>query len=172
MRIKITHWNKRYINAIDRVFLETWLETYPNTEYNITKDDVYSAFWTKKQRLEKREKRLNEKEDSDTFLMAKIGNSITWVAKWKVYPDFNELEAIYILPRFQRKWIGKILWNTMQSYFLKDIPTIVRVASYNSKALEFYKQLGFLEHTWKYDTKKVHSLKNWKELPLITLILE
>ncbi len=44
MKIHVIPWNERYIRAIDNVFLETWLETYPSNEFYITKDDVYSAF--------------------------------------------------------------------------------------------------------------------------------
>ena len=171
MKIHVIPWNERYIRAIDNVFLETWLETYPSNEFHITEDDVYSAFWIRKQRLEKRIKQLRNKTEDDIYLMAKIGNKIVGVLRWRKSLEFNELEALYILPQFQRKWIGKALWITLQSHFWTNNPIIVRVATYNQNAIQFYKNIGFMAHSWEFDTKKVHKLKNGKELPLTTMIL-
>jgi ribosomal protein S18 acetylase RimI-like enzyme len=57
----------------------------------------------------------------------------------------NKLRTIYVLPEFQGKGIGKMLWEEAKKFSDSTKDTIVEVATYNINTIEFYKKLGFVD---------------------------
>ncbi len=57
--------------------------------------------------------------------------------------EYNLLQAIYVLPEYHRRNIGSIIWREAEKFLDSNKETIVRVASYNDRAIKFYKKLGF-----------------------------
>lgn len=49
------------------------------------------------------------------------------------------------MPEYQGRGIGKMFWNEALSFFDKDKDIFVEVADYNLNAINFYRQLGFVD---------------------------
>ena len=171
MTIHTIPWNKRYVRAIDTVFLQTWLDTYQNHEYNIKKIDIIEHFWKLAPRLERRKIKLESVNHNEIRIMAKEWNKIIGVCVAKKDNKKNILESIYILWSHQWKGIWRKLWGDVIEFFDKRLPVVVEVASYNQNAIAFYKKLGFYRHTWEHHNNDFHNLKNGKSIPIITMIL-
>ena len=58
----------------------------------------------------------------------------------------NQLRTIYVLPEFQGKGIGKMLWNEVKKFCDPTKDIIVQVVTYNQNTIEFYKKLGFIDN--------------------------
>lgn len=71
----------------------------------------------------------------------------------------NRLQTIYVLPEYQGKGIGKMLWKQAQEFFNKNKNIYVSVVTYNDKAISFYKKLGFIDNgkTWSDEKFRMKS---------------
>ncbi|HYD91952.1 MAG TPA: GNAT family N-acetyltransferase [Flavobacterium sp.] len=145
MSITVTDAEIKDVLGIRKVFYETWLVTYPNEELGITRDDIedrYKDAFTK-EKLKKQEDQIKNLPANQKLLVAKDADKVVGVCRIIKHEDKNQLQAIYVLPQYQGKGIGKMFWNEALRFFDKDKPTFVEVATYNTKAIEFYKKLGF-----------------------------
>jgi len=84
--------------------------------------------------------------------------------------DFNQLQAIYVLPTYQHKGVGKALWNTASKFINPDKKTIVQVADYNEKAIKFYEKLGFVDTGKRFSDKKF-TMKSGAIIPEMEMVL-
>ena len=50
-----------------------------------------------------------------------------------------------MLPEYQGKGVGKLLWKEAQRHFNAEKDIIVEVATYNTRAIRFYEHLGFID---------------------------
>ena len=144
--IKIVFPKPEDAEGIQNVFYKSWLDTYPNEEIGITIDDVehwYKDAWQEK--LNKLRSRIINPPENQSLFIAKDGDLVVGVCRIVKHPDKNQLQAIYVLPEHQRKGIGKMLWNKALEIFDSNKDTIVQVAIYNKKAIDFYKKLGFVD---------------------------
>ena len=133
--------------GIQEVFYTTWLATYPNVEYGITREDVEERF-----RDRCSEKKLSELADTlevlpsgYLFLVARDGDIVVGICRLIKHTEYNQLHAIYVLPTYQRHGIGQMFWDEAQKFFDQSKDTIVRVAVYNTPAISFYTKLGFVD---------------------------
>lgn len=136
--------------GIGEVFYETWLATYPNAEVGITTDDV-EDIW--KNRSIADGSRFKSFPDNELFLTAKCDGLVVGVCSLVKHEDKNELKAIYVLPEYQGKGIGKMFWNEALKYFDKNKKITVDVADYNTPAINFYKKLGFIDSGNRFPMK-------------------
>ncbi len=130
---------------IEELFYRTWLETYPNKEAGVTRDDVEDKYKSSfsDEMLAKRAERIAQPPDGDTLLLAKEGKKIVGLCRVVVHQDKNQLQAIYVLPEYQSRGVGSLLWKEAQKHFDVRRDIVVHVATYNTKAVAFYKKLGF-----------------------------
>ncbi|MDO8510392.1 MAG: GNAT family N-acetyltransferase [bacterium] len=156
--------------GIQTVFYKTWLDTYPNEQYGITRDDVEDrykeAFTT---RLVKRENQIQNLPPNHRFFVARDRGSVTGVCHAIVHNDRNELQAIYVLPEYQGKGIGKMLWERALNFFDPRKDIYVKVAVYNQKAIGFYKRFGFQE-TGKTFSDERFRMKSGALIPELELV--
>ncbi len=161
---------------IGDVFYRTWLATYPNKEVGLTTDDV-EDLW--KNRGNADGSRFKSFPDNELFLTVKVEGHVVGVCsavkhdpvgepsgdftKSPAGSDINELKAIYVLPEYQGRGVGKMFWSEILKYFDPNKNIKVEVATYNAKAIEFYKKLGF-EDTGKRVPMKI----NFKSGAVIT----
>lgn len=159
------------VRGMQEVFRRTWLDTYPNQEFGITISDIedrYKDAFTD-DTLKKRAERIAHPKEGHTLLFAKEGEKVIGLCRIIKHQDSNELQAIYVLPEYQRQGIGRMLWGEAQKFFdtNKDITT--KVALYNNKAIEFYKKLGF-EDTGRQFIDEKYKMKSGAVIKLKELI--
>jgi len=155
-KIEITFPTENDMRGVNEVFYKTWLATYPNEELGITKDDIkyrFRDYFTDERLANGWEKIKSEKDGR--LVLAKEGEKVIGLVRATFHPDKNQLQAIYVLPEYQRMGIGKILWDEAQKLFDSTKDTIVQVATYNTQAIEFYKQLGFNDNGKRLDDEKL-----------------
>lgn len=131
--------------AIVDVLYKTWLTTYPNEEAGITVDDIEDRFKERKSEagIEKSRKRLREQSDNQKTFVVKDGEKVIGVSVVSKDETRNRLIAIYVLPEYQGKGVGKMLWDGIQEFFDDDKDIFVELAEYNTNAMAFYAGLGF-----------------------------
>jgi ribosomal protein S18 acetylase RimI-like enzyme len=144
------------IKDIQDVFYKTWLATYPNKPFGVTVMDIEEKYKDRfsKKAIEKRKKDIVDVSENKLFLVAKDNNKVIGVCKLKKEKIYNELCAIYILPKYQRKGIGKRFWNKTLEFFKDEKDIVVKVAIYNNKAINFYKKIGFKDTNKRFRDKK------------------
>ncbi len=75
------------------------------------------------------------------------------------------------MPQFQNNGIGKKLYNEISKFFNPSQKTIVKVATYNKKAIEFYKKLGFIDTGKRFTNDKIITKKG-VNIPKMEMVLE
>ena len=153
------------------VFYKTWLETYPNEEYAITRHDVEQRF---AERLTKGgvmnfADQIKNPKPNTLFLVAKKQGKVVGVCRIRKDREENELGAIYVLPEFQRQGVGDKLWQEAQKFFDKGRDIVVKVATYNDKAINFYKKLGFVD-TGKRSSDESHRFSSGAIIPEMEMV--
>lgn len=111
------------IPALHNIYSTTWLDTYPNQEFNITKEDIEY--------------------------------------KYEQAP----------LPEYQGLGLGRVLWEEAKKIFDSQKDIIVHVASYNNKAINFYKKLGFVS-TGKIFFDERFKMRNGAIIPELEMIIK
>ncbi len=145
--VKISLASPDDVFGMGNVFYITWLVTYPNKDEGITVDDIEDYFKndSTEEVLNKRREALMNPIKEKTSLVAKYKDEIIGLCNVVRRSDKNQLQAIYVLPEFQGKGIGGLLWEEAQNFFDKKKDIVVEVVTYNIKAIEFYKKLGFVD---------------------------
>ena len=148
------------------IFLVSWLATYANEEYDITVKDINYKFEQAllPEKLAARKLRLAEPKDGELILVGEVDGRIVGVCVGARNFDYNQLQAIYVLPEFQGRGLGRLMFNEVAQIFDKKKKIIVRVASYNDKAIGFYQRLGFVS-TGKMFMDDKHKLRNGSVIP-------
>ena len=133
--------------SMQDVFYRGWLATYPNAEIGLTVDDVEDWYKDRydEEKLQKRREQIANPIDGQTTLVAKDDDKVVGVCRVTKSPDHNQLYAIYVLPEYHRRGIGTAMWDRVQQHLDPTKHTIVEVATYNTKAIDFYEGLGFLD---------------------------
>ncbi len=141
------------------VYYSAWLETYVNEEIGITRDDIEAFFkdQAEQSEIDRRTEHLANLPPNQHLLVAKDGVIVVGVCRIVIREKCNQLQAIYILPEYQRKGIGTMLWNEIKKFFDPTKDTLVQVATYNTTAINFYQKLGFVD-TGKRFTEERHRM--------------
>lgn len=159
--------------AVAEVFYKTWLATYPNEEHGVSVEDIeerYKDAFTEES-IGKRAERIENPKDGEATLVARDGESVVGVCNVSQDEKSNHLNAIYVLPEYQGKGVGKLLWQEAQKHFDPIKDTVVSVATYNDSAINFYKRLGF-EETGKTFVRERHRMKSGVGIPETELIIK
>ena len=160
--------------GIAHVVETTWLSTYPNEEYKITEEDINEILKNRKspEEIEKTRQNIIEEKPDQKIFVAKQGEDIIGFCNAIKKPDFNQLKAIYVLPEYQGQCIGQKLWDQVFTFFNdNNNKIIVHVATYNQKAIDFYKKLGF-EETGKNFSQERFRMKSGSIIPETELCIE
>lgn len=147
----------------------SWYATYIDKKIGITKADIdlMYAQGQARQIAVLRERAQHPKTD-DISLVAKSDKEVVGFARLKIHTDSVEVLSLYVHPEHTGKGIGTNLWLDVEKLLPKDLPITVEVASY-TKAVDFYKKLGFTESGRK-DGEKM--LSSGKRIPLVSMVLE
>jgi ribosomal protein S18 acetylase RimI-like enzyme len=170
--IRIAPADPEDAQGMAEVFYKTWLATYPNKKAGITTDDIEDRFKDSftEESLAKRAERIAIPREGETSFLAKDGDRIVGVCHIVRHPDKNELQAIYILPEYQGKGVGGLLWGEAQKHFTLDKDIIVQVATYNTNAIAFYKKLGFQETGKEFQNERFR-MKSGAVIPETEMVI-
>ncbi len=157
--------------GIRNVLDVTWLATYPNEESGITLEDIKHRIEKKKEdgAVEKLRETLSKTQDNKLSLVAKSGEVVVGVCNLVKNEDKNQLQAIYVMPDFQGKGIGRTFWAEALKFLDPMKDTYVEVAEYNQNAINFYKSLGFEDtgRRFQYERFRMQSGSILPEMEMI-----
>jgi ribosomal protein S18 acetylase RimI-like enzyme len=172
MEIKITDARVEDVEGMQDVFYHSWLDTYPNQEYGITRDDIEYRFRDRHgaERLEKRRAEIRAQDQNRKFIVAKDGTKVVGLCRASKTDEKNQLDAIYLLPEYQGKGIGTMLWKETLSFFDKTKDIFISVATYNKQAINFYAKLGFIDTGRRFSDERF-ALKSRAEIPEMEMVI-
>ena len=158
---------------LHNIYLTTWLNTYPNKELNITEEDIKFKFESRltPEKIEERKLKISNIGENELMLVVEKDNELIALCNAVQRENYNQLQAIYVLPEYQGFGLGWALWKESQRIFNSKKDTIVHVASYNEKAINFYKKLGF-QSTGKIFLDEKFKLRNGAMIPELEMIIK
>ncbi len=160
--------------GIVNVLHKTWLATYPNEELGITVDDIeesYKESFTE-ENLKKLGDKIGKENPNEKRLVAKIGDDVVGVATMVRNENDNQLRTIYVLPEFQGRGIGKMLWEEAKKFCDPNKDIIVQVATYNQNTIEFYKKLGFVDTGKRFSDTTWRAKKMGVSIPEMEMVIK
>jgi ribosomal protein S18 acetylase RimI-like enzyme len=133
-------------DAMRGVQYRTWIATYPNEVFGITKEDIDARFREDPETAQERREQRRRFTNTDPFhsWVALVGTDIIGFCIVKQDEQENLIQALYVLPDYQHKGAGKRLLQTVLAWFGQDRDVVLNVASYNANAIAFYQAFGFV----------------------------
>ena len=150
---------------IAKVVKNAWLETYPNPEQWVYKEDLIQKFQNQNEHTRIFEKLIEKIDQNTCFLVAKSWNETVWVVYAKLDEGKPFLIMLYIDPEYQWKKIWSKLMEQFFDFYSEYDELFLEVASYNEKAINFYKKFWF-EETWE---SWYHTINENVKMPKIKL---
>lgn len=137
--------------AILNIQYRTWRDTYVNDELGVTAEDIDERFgvnnpklWESK--IQKWKETISGQDDTYAVFVAKLNGKVVGFNRPGITPDGRGRPyAMYVLPETQGKGVGTELFKRSLE-FLGDRDLFLHVASFNDKAINFYKSFGFIEN--------------------------
>ena len=159
--------------GITEVLYKTWLATYPNKELGITEQDIEKSFEKSftPESINSLAKKIGSDLPNEKRLVATYGSKVVGVATMVRNEDNNQLRTIYVLPEFQGKGIGKMLWQEAKKFCDPNKDTIVEVATYSQNTIEFYKKLGFVDTGKRLSDMSWGIKENGVSIPEMEMVL-
>ncbi len=170
--IKIIEASPKDARGIMDLLHKTWIDTYPNKEFSITEEDIeesYKGSFTE-ENIKRLEKEITTIPLDQKRLVAKQGDLVVGVATMIKNKENNQLLTLYVLPSFQGQGIGTKLWKELEKFYDHSKDTILEVAIYNKKAINFYKKLGFVETSMRSGKGSWRVKKGELNIPEIEMI--
>jgi ribosomal protein S18 acetylase RimI-like enzyme len=154
---------------------KAWLDTYPNHEIGITEEDIRVRIEGKNGELiPNKIERWRHATGAGVkklavFVVKDAGRVVGFVAP-AIRDGQRRVGAIYVLPEMQNKGIGGKLLESAIGWHGRSEAIYLHVASYNKKAIDFYKRNGF-EETGKEIADEVAKVGDGKAIPEIEMVL-
>jgi len=158
-------------DAMREVQHHTWVASYPNEAYGITKEDLEARFHENPETTEERRERRRRFVSTAPFhsWVAIEGTDLIGFCTIKQDEHENLIQALYILPDYQNKGVGKRLLQTVLDWFGHTKEVVLNVVSYNEKAIAFYRAFGFVPNGLLADTEALQ-LPSGVRLPEIRMV--
>ena len=161
------------VEQIQEVFYQTWLATYPNEEAGVTLDDIHDRHKDRMspERLEKRRKDVDGSLPNTRMFVAEIDGQVAGICRVTKESAYGHLDAIYVLPEHQGKGAGKLLWRAALEFLGTDHEIRVEVATYNTRAIDFYTRLGFDDTGVRFEEERLR-MKSGANIPQMRMVLK
>lgn len=153
------------VPQIEEVFYKSWLNTYPNQEIGIAAEDIEELFKDRAQRAANRLNHLAALPSNEIFLVAKKDGVVIGVCRILIHKNYNQVQSIYILPEYQGLGVGTALWSQACKFSDPSKKMIVHVATYNKQAIDFYKELGFIDAGKRFTEERHRMQKSGVLIP-------
>jgi len=157
--------------GIAAVHKETWIKTYPNPAAGFSKSDVLSMAkdFDSPESIESwKDKIFTNGENQNYVCAARDRDKVVAFCCAKKFENYNQLSAIYILPQYQGRGIGKRLFANVRGWLGREKKIIVTPVAYNLPAIGFYEKMGFAVIKGKSSAKK---MPGGRTMPLIEMEL-
>ncbi len=128
----------------------TWLATYPNAELSISEESIRKRIeGTNGERIASRIEKWRSiiassgSKTGQTYI-ARINDKVVGFGSARI-TEANQrmIGALYVLPEAQGRGVGRKLMQKVLGWLGSNQDIYVTVASYNHKAIKFYKSFGF-----------------------------
>lgn len=131
--------------GIKRIQKITWLATYPSPENGISYEDIEkkTESWDSADAIEDLRTRITNLPQNFMRLIAIDNGQIVGNSMFEKHETMNRLGALYVLPKYQGQGIGHKLAAQGFEWLGNEKDIELEVASYNAKAINFYRKLGF-----------------------------
>lgn len=134
--------------GINSVLRQTWLDTYPNEEAGITEEDIRLRVEGKNgeripARIQRWKDNIEDKDGSKAVYVARLNGKVVGMTAPGIIDGRRKVGAMYVLPEAQGMGIGGKLMQKVLEWHGDSEDIFLAVASYNQKAIEFYKRFGF-----------------------------
>jgi ribosomal protein S18 acetylase RimI-like enzyme len=140
---KIRAANLEDAESIFNIQKITWLDTYPNSKFDIHYSDIEKRFNAKDVWLKKIKKRLESKQKGSQDWIAYDGQSMCGWANARREGNEDSIGAIYVLPKYQGLGIGSLLLENILKSYANSREIWLEVAVYNNQAIKFYEKFEF-----------------------------
>lgn len=157
------------IQAIMEIQKIGWLATYINEDRGITADDILAKDFTGPERMARWKKPILEQRDMVRILVAKDGNKVVAFISLEKGDKENKLGAVYVLPEYQGRGIGKRLIEQGLQWLGSEKNIILDVVIYNDKAIAIYEKLGF-KKMGEPPAEDLAKLPSGKTMPEIRMV--
>lgn len=152
MKIRILKSND--IDSVFNIFKETWLDTYTNKDFWITKEHILKKYESK-ERYENIKKYISNFSDEKIWYWLEINWNLVWVWITNMMWDKCHIWAIYVLAQYQKKWIWQILLDKLLEFGKNYKEIYLEVWVYNTNAINFYKKNWFDIVKWSESKHKI-----------------
>lgn len=161
------------LDAIHKVYYETWMATYPNEEHGITEEDIrlYIGEKINGADRERRAELLRNPPAHVVQHVALVEGSVVGVSGLIRDERGNKLKSLYILPEYQGKGVGTALWNAALQWFDTTKKIVVHVAVFNTQAITFYAKLGFVDSGKRFAEERFR-FKSGSIIPEMEMVIE
>lgn len=151
--------------GIVQVQHRAWLDTYPNEEYGIKREDIESMDWSA-QKVERWFRSIkNNLNTWHTWVAKENGKVVGFCTASKT--EMQNVNALYVDPDYQSMGIGKQLLGQAIGWLNQKPEIWLEVAKYNQRAIDFYSSMGFTEAR---DLGLSVKLPSGKSIPEIYLV--
>lgn len=139
--IQIQKAEEKDAKEIVEVTYKAWLKAYPNKDYGVTEEIIKNRFLNKETRIQKWQESISK--NTGNIFVAKIKDKVVGHANFEELEEFNQLKVIYVDPEYQGLGVGTKLVTKILESVNPNKNLIVEYTSYNTKAENFYKKMGF-----------------------------
>lgn len=159
--------------AINQLYYDSWVNSYPNPKTSVTKEDIEDMLKNtlSPENISQNMAWMENMTHDKKVFIAKDGDAIVGFcfAQLGHGKDNNKLKAIYVSPDHQGKGTGTKLWETAAEYLDAAKETDVQVVTYNDAAISFYKKIGFEDRGVRIIDDEDYRLKSGIILPITSL---
>lgn len=168
--IKIVKTVADHVDGITEVLRTAWLDTYPNEALGITREAIEEMYKPDEEKRLKRREFYNNPPENRLLLSAMDGDTVVgFINALKREDGDGQIKALYVHPKMIGKGIGARLMEEALTW-LHDTKRIrVECASYNDRALKFYKKFGFTIDEEASKNIELFTLPNGVAIPEVVL---
>jgi len=161
--IKILYATENDIENIQDVLRQASKEVYEIC--GLSQNDFEKQFTDEPQEVNKRTEMIKNLDENEKIVVAKTEDKVIGMGHIEESSDENIVQAVYVLPEYQNKGVGLLLWNEMKKWLNPSKKTVLYVFEKNINAIKFYNKVGFnfVKNAGE------HPLKNGKSISQIEM---
>ena len=120
-----------------------WMQTYPNDENGITREDVQNYLNLKDKEVTKVNFKKHIQSGVSKIYLLKQNGKIVGDIIYTVKADMAEINEIYLQDKVKSKGLGKFLMKLALANIPKNKKVYLGVLKINLSAIKFYERFGF-----------------------------